>query len=138
MSVKKRNVNAMPLDAEQLIAENEVVAASGAVGNVIDLKGYGYGKGSLVLDVIASDDANGDETYSVALELSDDLAFTVPVLALSVDLPRGDLGRRIQEFSNQIGDTMYRYARVNVTVGGTSPSVTLTAFISEVVKNGMM
>ena len=131
MSVKKRMIAAFPLDILLLFGESIVKTASGVVGNVVDLKGYGFGQFSTVLDILASDDADADETYVLTLELSDDEAFTAPVEYSSRTLVAGALGRQFFPANNQIDATMYRYARINSTLGGTTPSLTVTAFLSE-------
>ena len=136
MSVKKRMIAAFPFDILLLFGESENVTASGVLGAVVDLKGYGFSEFSTVMDISVADDADGDETYSVALQLSDDLAFTVPVEYAARAITRGDLGRQFFPANNQINATMYRYARLFVTVGGTTPSFTATAFLSEPVVSG--
>ena len=132
MSVKIRNVNAAPFDIEQLYAEDLNITASGALGAVVDLKGYGFGKGTIVADVSVSDDADADETYVIAHELSDDLAFTVPVQDWAITLTPGELGRVLMEpMNNQIGGVMYRYSRLTAVLAGTTPSLTGTYFLTE-------
>lgn len=133
MSVKKRNVAAMPLDAEQIYAEDLNVTASGVLGVPVDLKGYGFGKGTLVMDIKVSDTGDADETYAIVHELSDDLAFTVPVEDFTITLVPGELGRKLEPMNNQIGDTMYRYSRLRSVLAGTTPSLTGTYFLSETI-----
>ena len=130
-SVKKRNVGAFPLDIDLLFGESENITATGVIGAVVDLKGYGFGKFAAVVDVLVSDDADADETYVVSLELSDDLAFSVPVEYAARILVPGALGRQFIPANNQIDATMYRYARLKGTLAGTSPSLTVTGFLSE-------
>ena len=131
MSVKKRNIAAFPLDIEQLFGEDVNITTSGVIGSVVDLKGYGFGKGCVVIDVKLAEDGDADETYAVALELSDDLAFSVPVEYGRRSIARGQLGRDFFPMNNQIDATMYRYARVSGDLAGTTPSLTVTSFLSE-------
>lgn len=131
MSIKKRNVAGMPLDALQIYAEDLNKTATAVLGAVVDLKGYGFGKGTIVIDISVSDDADADETYEIIHELSDDLAFTVPVKDFSITLVPGELGRTLEPMNNQIGPTMYRYSRLRVVIAGTSPSLTGTYFLSQ-------
>jgi len=130
----KKNINAMPIDALQIFAENTNITASGVFGAVVDLKGLGFGKATLVMDVAVADAADADEVYSVGVEFSEDLAFSTPVQDQVIDIPRGVLGRKLQPINNQIGDTMYRYVRLNLVLAGTTPSLTMTSFISEDIK----
>lgn len=82
----------------------------------------------LLLDVISADDGDANETYVVDLELSTDAAFTSPVTALTVTITRGEANtRRKIPGTNQIQDTIYQHARVNATLGGTTPSLTYRA-----------
>lgn len=131
MPIKKRNVAGMPLDALQIYAEDLNVIASGVLGDVVDLKGYGFGKGTLVLDIKVSDDADADEEYSIVHEMSDDDAFTVAVEDFTITLTPGELGRKLEPINNQIGDTMYRYSRLRAVISGTTPSLTGTYFLSQ-------
>ena len=125
----KKNINGMPFDFEQLFTESEVITATDASIGIVDLKGLGFGKGSLVIDAVALDLADADETYVFKLELSETLAFTVAVEALTRDILA--VGRDIVPINNQIAGTMYRYARLSAVLAGTTPSITLTSFISE-------
>ena len=131
MSVKIRNVAAMPIDAEQIYAEDLNVTASGVLGSPVDMKGYGFGKGTLVLDIAVSDDTTGDELYDIVHELSDDLAFTVPVEDITITLVPGELGRKLEPINNQIGGVMYRYSRLRAVLAGTTPILTGTYFLGE-------
>ena len=131
MSVKIRNVAAMPIDAEQIYAEDLNKTASAVLGDVVDLKGYGFGKGTLVLDIKVSDDADADETYAIVHELSDDLAFSSPVEDVTINLVPGALGRRFEPINNQIDGVMYRYSRLRAVLAGTTPSLTGTYFLGE-------
>lgn len=131
MSVKKRNVAGMPLDALQIYAEDLNKTASAVLGAVVDLKGYGFGKGTIVMDISVSDDTTGDELYDIVHELSDDLAFTVPVKDFSITLVPGELGRTLEPMNNQVGGTMYRYSRLRAVLAGTTPILTGTYFLSQ-------
>ena len=83
----KKNVNALIFDAEQELAPNGTnLTASGVLGAAVDLKGLGFGKGTVVLNVESIDTADADETYSFDIEMSEDEAFTVPVKAGNIDV----------------------------------------------------
>lgn len=132
-SVKIRNINAAPFDIEQLYAENLAVSSAGsnALGGVIDLKGYGYGKGVIVMDITLAEDGDADETYEIVHELSDDAAFTVAVEDFTVPVPAGFTSRMFEPMNNQIGGVMYRYSRLRAVLAGTTPAMTGTYFLSE-------
>lgn len=129
----KKNISALPFDLEQLLGEGAVVAASGVIGNVLNLKSLGFNEGTVVVNVTASDDANADETYVVTVELSTDLAFTAPIAVATRALTRGVLGQQFIPVNNQ-GEEMYQYLRLNSTLAGTTPSMTVDAYLSESIK----
>jgi len=133
----KKNMNSLPIDALQIFGENTNITASGVIGAVVDTKGLGWGKGTLVLDVKLAEDGDADETYAVAVEWSTDEAFTVPILDVTIPVTRGDVGRKFEPVNNQVAgaldssDAMYRYVRLSGVLAGTTPSLTVTAYLSE-------
>jgi hypothetical protein len=135
----KKNMNQLPIDALQIFGENTNITASGNIGAVVDTKGLGWGKGALVLDVKLADDTDGNETYAVVVEWSTDLAFTSPVKDFTIDITRGDVGRRFEPINNQVAgaaegdDAMYRFVRLRGVLVGTTPSLTMTAYLSETI-----
>ena len=132
MSIKKRNVAAMPIDIEQLYAEDLNITASAVLGQVVDLKGYGFGKGTVVMDVVTVD-TDASETYDIVHELSDDAAFTSPGCR-RYDPGCGRYQSATQSSSRsttKIGATMYRYSRLRAVLAGTAPDLTGTYFLSE-------
>ena len=126
----KKNITALPFDFEQLFGEDTTVTASGVIGAVVDLKSYGFNEGTVVVDVTASDDTDANETYVVTVEVSTDQAFTTPVAIAARTLTAGTLGSQLIPVNNQ-GEEMYRYIRLNSTLGGTTPSLTVNAYLSE-------
>jgi len=130
----KQNARQMVLDAEQLFGEAETLTSTGVIGSSINLKGgLGLGSGTIVLIITALDIATGDETYDIDIEVSTDNATWVKWGSISdaeiQALTAGD-GRVLKPFHNQ-GSEMYNYVRLNATLAGTTPSITLTAFLSE-------
>ena len=126
----KKNITALPFDFEQLFGEATTVTASGVIGAVVDLKSFGFNEGTVVVDVTAADATSADETYVATVEVSTDLAFTTPVAIAARTLTRGVLGSTLIPVNNQ-GEEMYRYIRLNSTLGGTTPSLTVNAYLSE-------
>ena len=135
----KKNMNQLPIDSLQIFGENANLTASGVIGAVVDTKGLGWGKGTIVLDVKVAVDTDATETYEVVVEWSTDLAFTVPVRDVSLLIASGDVGRRFEPVNNQISgaaessDAMYRYVRLSAVLAGTAPDLTLTAYLSETI-----
>lgn len=81
----------------------------------------------VVLDV-AADNTTMDETYSFVLQTDDNESFSSATqVGGSVTITAGDAaGTRY--FLNVPPDTVFeRYSRLNFTLGGTTPTVTVTA-----------
>ena len=115
-----------PQDAQLLIQETTTKTGNYNTAG-LDL-GAGFAPGGpgvpavAVVQVTALDTADGNETYSFALqESADNAAFTpagaaAAVTATGVALARGYLTKR--------------YARLALTVGGTTPAVTFKAWLN--------
>jgi hypothetical protein len=79
---------------------------------------------------VAADAGNGDETYAFALQSDDVLAFSSPVELASRSIPRAELvaGSKhtiaVPVEKNQEG-----FLRLAYTLGGTTPSITLSAHL---------
>lgn len=130
----EQNARQLIFDAEQLFAEGVTKTASGAIGNSVDLKGLMLNHGTIVANLTALDIADGNETYDIDIEVSTDDATWVKWgcitdAELKAVAASGD-GRILKPFHNQ-GSEMYRYVRLNGTLAGTTPSITLTAYLSE-------
>ena len=129
-----QNARQMILDILQLFAEAVTLTATGVLGVSVDLKGLGLGHGTIVVMVSALDVGNANETYDLDIEMSTDDATWVKTGCISdaelKAVAAAGEGRLIKPFHNQ-GSEMYRYVRLNATLAGTTPSVTLTAFVSE-------
>jgi hypothetical protein len=88
--------------------------------------------GYVVPTVSALDRSSGDETYRISLQLSANAAFTAPVetAALALIAVTGADAPTLL-LSNKLGGRVYRYGRLKIAVGGTTPSVRLTAFLAK-------
>jgi len=123
------------LDSLLQFSDAQALAATGASTNVIDLgsdRDIGPGRPMWVVVAVnvAADHTTGDETYKVDLQTADDAAFGTPKVIASLSPAAADLaaGARFvigMPFANQ------RYLRLNYTLAGTSPSVTLTAWLTD-------
>lgn len=134
-----------PFDAKTVFCEDETVTATGNLstgGTEIIEVGDGRVDGNVILDVTAIDIANSDEIYDIIVQGSNSATFASGIENLaSIDL--GDaavrqgsadvnspIGRYEIGVSNYQGGTEYKYMRVRAVVAGTSPSITLTAWLS--------
>ena len=89
----------------------------------------GYTKSALAINVTALDTADGDETYTFNLIGSDDASGTTTVTLGTVTVTA--TGKHIIQFHNEHKGTVYPYVRLDLDVGGTTPSATYLAWISK-------
>lgn len=123
------------LDAQLTLSDSQALTATAASTNVIDFGSlFGVAGGEplgVVINVeVASDNTTGNETYSIALQTDGDVAFGSAQTLITYALPAGTAaGSTIclpfvpnASFSEQ-------YYRLNYTLGGTTPTVTLSAYV---------
>jgi hypothetical protein len=124
----------MILDGQNLMSDAQALTSTAASTNVIDLgadNNVGIGEAMAVvvqLDV-AADDADADETYVVAVQTDDNAAFSSAASVGSITIAAGDAAGTRYSFLLPKDTSMERYLRLNYTLGGTSPSVTVTSFL---------
>jgi hypothetical protein len=123
------------LDAQLTLSDSQALTATAASTNVIDfgsLVGVAGGEPlAVVINVeVAADNTTGNETYSVALQTDGDVAFGSAQTVGTFTIPAGAAaGTTVclpfipnAAFSEQ-------YYRLNYTLGGTTPTVTLSAYV---------
>lgn len=122
----------MYIDTLNQFASGQTLTSSGASTDYIDLgsdRDVGPGQPLyLVLAVSACDGTTGDETYSFALQTDDNSSFSSASTIATVAPTRAVAPTRYVigfPYSNE------RYIRLNATLGGTTPSITYTAFITK-------
>lgn len=81
---------------------------------------------AVIINSTACDATDGNETYSFAIEESSDNATFTPT-GLTVTVTRGTVGN-----TQGIFGSTKRYVRANLTVGGTTPSITYTPYFGPV------
>lgn len=130
------------LDAQQLFSDAQALSATAASTNIIDLgsvRHLGTGESMAVsfsVDV-AADTASANETYQFDIETDDGSGFGSPVvlnrLAFGVSgfaaASKLAAGYKFAMLLPKC-DLVERYLRVNYTLGGTTPSVTITAHLT--------
>ncbi len=124
----------MILDSQHLFSDAQALTASAASTNIIDLgsdRNIGVGEEmAVVLQLtVAADDADGDETYSAAIQTDDNSGFSSAATLGTLTITRGDAAGSRYVFMLPKDSSVEQYLRVNYTLGGTSPSVTLDAFL---------
>jgi hypothetical protein len=123
----------MIFDEQNQYSSSQALTATAASTNVIDHgsdRNIGIGEPMCIFIVIdvAADDTNADETYVAQLQTDTVVGFGSPTsIGGSITIPRGTAAgtRYVQVLPPDT--TTERFTRINYTLGGTTPSVTLTA-----------
>jgi hypothetical protein len=125
----------MYIDSQLLFSDAQAVSADAASTNLVDL---GVARNLfdgeplavvLVVDV-AADGTTTDETYEFQIETDDNSGFSSPtdLLVHSIGYASLTAGSK-HVLPVPVGAAVERYLRVYYNVGGTTPSVTVTAFL---------
>ncbi len=95
-----------------------------------------------IFDVTAIDVASGSETYQIDILGSNDPGFATGVQCLAgIQLGKGSalrntssqdsvIGRYELGFTNQAGGNLFEYIKAVLTAGGTTPSISISAFVA--------
>lgn len=123
------------LDAQQEFCDAQALTATADSTNYIDFRAdrnIGIGQPmvvELVLDVAASD-TNGNETYTAILETDDNTSFnSATQVGATVTITRGDAAGTRYFIPIPPNADMERYAQLAFTLGGSDPTVTVTAHL---------
>lgn len=127
---------------------------SGAVGSsaaatvdgsakILDMGASGYYEGTVVIDVSAIEIDSDNEIYTIGFEVSSSATFASGIEEIAAirlgahEVLTGDVdttvGRYFLRVSNERAGTLYRYARLYTTVGGTigGTGITYSAFLAK-------
>lgn len=124
----------MYVDTLLELSDAQALTATGNTTNTIDLGGdKDVGRGQtlyLVLSLdVAADGANADETYVFTLTTDDNTGFSSPTTIITHTINRGTAaGAR---WTLPLPYNNERYLRGTMTLGGTTPSITFTAHITD-------
>jgi hypothetical protein len=125
----------MILDAQCQFSDSQALTATAASTNIIDLgadRNIGIGEPmSVIVNVeVALDDTNGDETYAIAVQADDNSGFSsaIEVAAASV-VTRGDAAGTQYVIPLPADYATEQYLRVYFTLGGTTPTGTVSAYL---------
>lgn len=145
----------VPFDVVTAFANGQTLTATGYVNAIQAQVDIGQGRwiGKLALDISALDLSSADETYRLFLLGSNDSAFgngNVDILATqdfaaatagrlvptivpasdAVPPARQSANRIILPVTNQRGIYTFRYLQLYAVIGGTTPSMTLAAWLA--------
>lgn len=125
----------MIIDSQHLFSDAQAITADAASTNYIDLgvaRNLFDGEPMAVVLIVdaAADGTTTDETYEFQIETDDNTSFSSPtdLLAHSIGYAALTLASR-HILPIPVGAAVERYLRLYYNVGGTSPSVTVTAFL---------
>ena len=138
-----------PLDAELMLNDGTAAITSSAYASGGDplsldvMNAYWNGANgevgeklfAIVVEVSATDDADGDETYSLELHSGSDASMSNPVTQATKAVARGTTGQFVfyvdpRELRQNDDDAAY--VDLDVNVSGTSPSITALVFAAPV------
>ncbi len=125
----------MYIDKLLLMSNAQALTATAASTDVIDLKngennlGIGTPMSVVITLDVAADDTTGDETYVAALETDSTSAFSSAATLGSVTITRGDVAGTKYVIALPADTNCEQYVRLNYTLGGTTPTVTVTAMM---------
>lgn len=123
----------MIIDKELEFSDGQALTSTAASTNLIDLGvdrdiGVGHPMWVIMQLDVAADAGNADETYSVAVQTDDNSGFSSATTLGTITITRGDAAGTQYVFALPLANE--RYLRLNYTLGGTSPSVTVSAWLT--------
>ena len=122
------------IDSKLLLSDAQALTATADSTNSIDFgSDRDMGRGEpwamvMVVDV-AADTADADETYSILLETDSTSAFSSATTIYSETLTPANLTAGSQHIF-PLGVSNEQYVQATYTLGGTTPSVTVTTYLS--------
>lgn len=125
----------MIIDSQHLFSDAQAITADAASTNYIDLgvaRNLFDGEPMAVVLIVdvAADGTTTDETYEFQIETDGDSAFGSPTDLLAHSIGYAALTAGSQHILPiPVGAAVERYLRVYYNVGGTTPTITVTAFL---------
>jgi hypothetical protein len=125
----------MFIDAQLLFSDAQAITADAASTNLIDIgiaKNLFDGEPLAVVLVVdtAADGTTTDETYEFQIEMDDAAAFSTPTDLVVHSIGYASLtAGSTHIIPIPVGVNVEQYVRLYYNVGGTTPSITVTAFL---------
>jgi hypothetical protein len=142
----------LPIDAALEFASAQTITATAYINNVNTVVDLGFGRftGMLALYITALKVSSGNESYGIAVFGSNDVNFgngnvdlltyhdfaaasanrLVPtILGVSPTIPSPGAPVTALPFTTLMHGIIYRFAKCYAVIGGTTPSITLSAWI---------
>jgi hypothetical protein len=124
----------MWIDKRLEFSDAQAITADAVSTNVVDLSqdrdiGIGTALWVVITVDVAADGTTGDETYEAELQTDDNSSFSSATELGVVAIPRSSAAGT--QFTIGFPRANERYLRLNYDVGGTTPTVTLSAWLTK-------
>jgi hypothetical protein len=124
----------MMLDAQLQFSAAQALTATAVSTNVLDLGvarqiAIGEPLSILLCVIVAADFTTANETYQIDIQTDDNSAFSSATTLSSTILTAAQLTLGAVHAINMPRTNMERYLRLNYTLGGTTPTVTLSTWL---------
>lgn len=125
----------MILDSQLQFAASQAVTADAASQNIVDIGVArnlfdGEPMAVVVAVSVAADFTTTDETYSFQIQTDADVGFGSPTTLLTQSIVAGSLtAGSTHVLPVPVGVVVEKYVRLYFDVGGTTPSVTISAYL---------
>lgn len=125
----------MILDSQNQYSSAQALTATAVSTNIIDHGadrnlGIGEPLAVVVVVTVALDGTTGDETYTVTIQADDNSGFaSAATVAPAFSLTRGAAAGTTYVIPIPPDTLTERYSRLNYTLGGTTPTGTLSAYL---------
>lgn len=124
----------MILESQLQFSDAQALTATAVSTNVVDLgvdQDIGIGKAMAVVVTVgvAADFTTGDETYKVTVQTDDNDSFSSATTVLDSAVINGDELTAGKKIVLPIGFANERYLRLNYTLAGTTPTITVDAYL---------
>lgn len=119
-------------DVENTFSAAQNLTVTAVSSNVIRRKAKDISKGTplalLITVRVKADATTGDETYAAQLQMDDNVAFSSPTsVGPSISMPRTDPAGKKYVLFLPPDVVLEEFLRVNFTLGGTTPIITVDA-----------
>lgn len=124
----------MILDAQLQFSAAQALTATAVSTNILDLGsarqiGIGEQLSILLCAIVAADFTTGDETYSVAVQTDDNASFSSATVLSTTAILASQLTLGAVYVIAFPRTGVERYVRLNYVLAGTTPTVTLSAWL---------
>lgn len=125
----------MLIDVQNVFSDAQALTATAVSTNVIDLGadnnvGIGEPMAVVIQLTVAADATTGDETYTAAIKTDSAVGFGSSTTLTTLTITRGDAAGTQYQYILPKSTDLKRYLRVDYTLGGTTPTVTLDAWLT--------